>query len=345
MYVPFLKPKKGELDALQVASAAVKSNMMPLFELCPPGQKNADDAITEQMRNIVEGWGTGPCYLDGTTYYGEGASSGEDAFAFALQLARDLGMQVVPVVGSISPRAYLSSARASVRRDHRGVGLRVRRHDIGTQLRDWLPSAMGGLGVGTSDTDVLLDWGAVNEGEEGFVAFTYQGLLTQTPALPAMRRLVLAASGFPESLKAVGQDATVMLPRTEWLAWTSIADSPETLVVPIFGDYAPANPRFPEGDPQNMAVTANIRYTTDRDWLVVRGRPIKGNGFSQMREMAQIIVDHPSYSGPDFSWGDSFINDCARGEGGTGNATTWVKVRTSHHAAFVTRQLANRRAA
>jgi len=53
------------------------------------------------------------------------------------------------------------------------------------------------------------------------------------------------------------------------------------------------------------------------------------------------LLRSPAYSGPQFSWGDRYISDCARGKTSCGNLTTWRRVGTSHHIAYLNQQIAN----
>jgi hypothetical protein len=94
-----------------------------------------------------------------------------------------------------------------------------------------------------------------------------------------------------------------------------------------------------------MIMSASIRYTTDSDWLVVKGRNVRQYGFEQYFDLCRALVERPEYYGPAFSWGDEYIGRCAAREVGPGNATTWRKVGTNHHITVVTRAIANRGAA
>jgi hypothetical protein len=108
----------------------------------------------------------------------------------------------------------------------------------------------------------------------------------------------------------------------------------------IFGDYAIAHPVPTELDPRTMRMSASIRFTTDEDWLIVKGKNVRQYGFDQYFELCRTLVGLPEYLGENFSWGDRFIARCARGSAGPGNATTCRKVGTNHHLTLVARQLA-----
>ena len=87
-------------------------------------------------------------------------------------------------------------------------------------------------------------------------------------------------------------------------------------------------------------MSASIRYTTDGNWLVVKGRNVRRYGFEQYFELCRTLVMRQEFSGRGFSWGDQYIDDCAFERTGPGNATTWRKVGTNHHLTLVARALA-----
>jgi len=109
--------------------------------------------------------------------------------------------------------------------------------------------------------------------------------------------------------------------------------------MPVFGDYAIAHPDPGEVDPRIMKASASVRYTTEDHWIVPKGRNLRGHGYDQFFSVCEALIERDEYSGCGFSWGDQYIWDCAHRLKGPGNLTTWRKVGTSHHLAFVVDQL------
>lgn len=88
-----------------------------------------------------------------------------------------------------------------------------------------------------------------------------------------------------------------------------------------------------------MNMSGNLRYTINNDFLVYKGINTRRNGFGQMQILCQQLVNSQCYCQPQFSWGDTYINDCATGICSTGNAETWRRVGTNHHIEFIVNQL------
>ena len=106
----------------------------------------------------------------------------------------------------------------------------------------------------------------------------------------------------------------------------------------FFGDYGVRGPST--GDVGYGNTNAKIRYTIDDEYFIVRGHVIrKPLGGFQHCGLAQTLIDSGRYLGPGFSWGDSEIQRCANQEIG-GGSTTWIKIDTSHHVAYVVAEIA-----
>ena len=160
------------------------------------------------------------------------------------------------------------------------------------------------------------------------------------PALESWRTFAIAASGFPVNLMGFPQSTISTIPREEWELWRGLMSDPRLSRIPAFGDYGIAHPEHADVDPRKMTTSACIRYTSNRSWIICRGRGLRNHGFQQFHDVARALTGHPEYSGAPFSWGDNYIADCAAHRVPCGNLTTWRKIGTSHHIAFVNRQLA-----
>lgn len=89
-----------------------------------------------------------------------------------------------------------------------------------------------------------------------------------------------------------------------------------------------------------MDSAAQLRYTIAASWFVVRGRGVKNTGLAQIHDLASQVVAHPEYPGPAFSWGNRWLDECARHACTAGNQGLWRKVTTNHHLTYVVGQLA-----
>jgi hypothetical protein len=111
--------------------------------------------------------------------------------------------------------------------------------------------------------------------------------------------------------------------------------------MPTFGDYAVDAPEHDQIDFRVIKMTANIRYCHIADWILVKGHVIRKGSASQHPGLAATLCARPEYSGAAFSSGDNYIDLCARGADGPGNATTWRQVGVNHHLSYVVDQIAS----
>src|SRR4051794_40939946 len=110
-YIPVLKLKKAEKDALRMLSPSVRSHMLPLFEIPvrkavrKKGKRGADSAVVITplptfLKNKFDGLAEAVepfprILLDCREIRPDGPEAAESAFA----LASDLGRPVTPVTG------------------------------------------------------------------------------------------------------------------------------------------------------------------------------------------------------------------------------------------------------
>jgi hypothetical protein len=252
--------------------------------------------------------------------------------------AREAGLPLVPVTGPERDTAYQAAVREVVATDRGGACIRIRADDFLARDLSGLDELLADLGLKANDAHLVLDLGAVVEGVPRYLAATVERALRELPMARDWRSLTLTATGFPRYLGELGHGIDEV-PRHEWALWRAMpSDLPRR---PTFGDYAVANPNVEELDPRTIKLSASIRYTSDERWIVARGRNIQQYGAGQYRDLSRLLMSARNvYKGADFSAGDRFIRDCAEGNEGVGNATTWRWVGTNHHLTFVARQLA-----
>ena len=96
--------------------------------------------------------------------------------------------------------------------------------------------------------------------------------------------------------------------------------------MPAGRDYGIQGPDWTPVDPRIMSASANIRYTSLNDWIVVRGRIVLGRnrvGMEEYRNLCQTLITRPEFRGADFSPGDRYISDCAAGSVSPGTPGVW----------------------
>jgi hypothetical protein len=350
-YVPILKWKQGEYQALHRLAAAVKERIMPLIEIPPVGfdheQGRARETIDAHLgdfgRRLHSKWQARPCFVDlhfipPATRMADGSHFADSVFADA----RANGCATVPVIALAADAAFTAAIRRAIATDQRGVCLRIGPADIyGSGLAASITALLGRLGVSYPAADLVLDLGEIARTQPTeMLRDTMAQCLARAPALNRWRTVTVASTSYPDSVAQL-RPPFDMLPRNEWLAYRELVNGLEADArIPTFGDYAVAHPEPVDQDMRLIKPFAKLRYTIDDQWHVGRGAPVRSQGFAQYRTMCATLMGQAYFSGAAFSAGDAYIAGCAAGTQPTGNLSTWVWVSTNRHLTKVAADLA-----
>lgn len=353
LYVPVLKGKEGEFAALEVLKTDVRRIVMPLIEI--PSipydyvnerpAKSLDEHVSGIAARLRRCWPDNPLYLDLPWFENEEClEDGRVALEAVLADCVSAGVQVAPVVSRRNSAKYLLAAGHHARKANFGTALRLTVEDFeeDVDLVVEVEHLSQKLGLMASSIDLILDLEDLGA-DDGKAVLIARSVFSMIPNRDEWRRVILVGASFPEDLSDVDAANVTKLPRREWVLWRTLQKRASALPRRdmIFGDYAIAHPIPKELDPRVMLMSANIRYTTPENWLILKGRNVRQYGFEQYFDLCKELTERLEYNGPDFSWGDRYISDCAAGMQGPGNATTWRKVGTNHHITLVAKQLAN----
>ena len=340
-YVPILKWKMGEYQALQRLASTVKDRVTPLLEIPPVGfdfenlkdKKTPDEHLSDFVRRLKSKWQDRPCFVDLKYLPPETRMVNGSHYVDAVfTAAREERCLTIPVICFANDDAFLDAVAVEVFTERRGVCLRLALADFDRPaLFADVEKLLGRFALSWADADLVIDLGTPNFLPINAYTRTLSMLLSMVPALNRWRTLTIAATAYPQSVAAVTKPFQ-KLPRHEWVAYRAfIATLGREARVPTFGDYAVAHPDLVELDMRLVKPFAKLRYTTDDAWHVGRGTPVRTHGFGQYREMCAELLRQSYFSGAPYSAGDAHIADCAAGKIPTGNLSTWVWVSTNRH--------------
>jgi hypothetical protein len=352
-YVPILKAKEGEFAALKETSNATKDAMTPLLEIVnvPWDYDAEDEAKTIEMHlarvgaKLYDCWGDSRrFFLDSNLIDSDRAmASGSHHLAALFDDFRAKNLLGVPVTAFDRHDDYKAAVKAISDTDRRGICLRLTSADlVDVNLPATVDTALAYFGLAPNDVDLVADFGAIYGMTPTIIlASAIAALTTTIPYVSDWRSLTLAASGFPVNLSEIhGNTIDRSIERMEWDIWNDLLARPLPRK-PTFADYAVSNPVMTEMDPRLMTISANIRYTADGYWLIMRGQSTRKHGYDQYHKLAAALVTQPEYCGAAYSWGDAYVDACAKKDVGKGNNTIWRKVATSHHFQKVVDQIAS----
>ena len=350
-YVPCLRWKQGEYQALLHLSSVTKNSVTPLIEVPEIGfdfetgteSKSVDEHLSAFAKRLKAKWGGRHCFVDMHLIdLSKRMETGQHPFAFVFDDLGSEGALATPVIDLKQDSECRNAIRAIAAMGRRGVCARIGIEEAAkSNMEALLETLIQQCDVGVDQCDFILDVGAPNfEPIEGFAGLL-ETLIGRLPHLRQWRSFALIGTSFPESMGEIKEGASA-IPRNEWRLYRSLVKrlKGSGTRIPTFGDYGVNHSRVVSKDPRLLKPYATVRYAIDDSWLIVRGRNVRQYKFGQYRQLCRQVVESKHYSGPTFSKGDKYIYDCAQGTATTGNLTTWRWVGTNHHLEKVARDVA-----
>lgn len=347
-YVPILKGKKGEFDALGTLEPSSKQRITPLLEVftvpwdwdTDTPSKSLEDHLDSALRQLADGWGPDlPLWLDTLWLDPDAQAGGVPALEYLFDGARG-EIFALPVGGPGRPVGHTASVAAVHSVDQRGAVLRLDPEDLGdpgaltAAVGAWLQT----VGVNPSQVDLVVDFSAITSALAPSVTLAATAVIPTLPFLRDWRSFTLASGGFPTDLTSVKAQSVDRLPRSDWALWETVS-SRSMPRLPAFGDYAIGHAELTDPDPRTIRPSATIRYTADDVWVIVKGRWVR-YGYDQFHDASLTLMAQPEWMSNGHCDGCAFIDACAAG-GPTGNLTTWRRVGTVHHLTQTAEQLAS----
>lgn len=355
IYMPILKGKAGEFQALRELPVTITKRILPLIEVPPL----TVDAITEKETTIDEhiqkaikgindsGWLAEDPMLVDTFMLSEELSGDKEVQPLAdlINLGRNSDKYLVPVARVTREDSYVSAMREIIQEDSQ-LCIRVTDKDIelGLELNETLHEFINCVETSPEAVHLLIDFREISEGDVGKLALSFNSLLSIITGTSRWRTVTLGGSSFPVNMTNIDRNSKKRIARAEWKLYQRVSNAVEEMygMGLMFGDYAVSHPDPPPNiDPRQMQQSANIRYTTEDAWIIYKGESIKKSGSNQLHSLSEQVMLSDEFKGREFSWGDAYIADCATRQVGPGNPTTWRRVGTNHHIAVVVEQLSS----
>lgn len=355
-YVPVLKGKDGEFRALAHLAANAIHNVTPFIDIprrdldldTNQPRNNIDVYLEKKAKKIHRAWGTTrQIFVDVFDLDLElRIPSGTHFVEYLFSRLRNYDVQAIPVIGldRSEDTEYVDAVRNVVSTDKRGVCVRLLYEDLEmtTDTYSDVDDLIRTLGLSRRSVHLLMDFRSVTEADLYAVADMATDFLANLPDITDWKTITLSSSGFPENLGGILPRSIDTLPRTELdLRDELVARRRNIPRFPAFADYGICHPDILDFDPRVHTPSAAIRYTIEREWLIIKAGSIKRYRLDQFRELSNTLRRRPEYYGPNYSWGDNYINECANYAVGKGNLTTWRQVGTNHHITLVGSQIAN----
>lgn len=326
IYVPVLKYKQGEKDALYTLDDKIKDNVLPLIEVTP-------DTISK-FNGVAEFWDDRDYILDVSPEYYHELTTEE--YKRILKYCKK--EHVIPCVNLLDNEHRISYLSENIN----GIAVRIFLNEILDDEFDVNFSNLIKL-ISCENTDLIIDLQYIDPRKLNEVIFLTRSVINMLSNLNQFRRIILASNSFPKTLD-VDKDKLTLLPRIESKIYNKVKlQLVKKDINLIYSDYAVNHWSYFEFIP-GMQPSFNIRYTFDDKYVIYKGDTIKRGGldFDKVKRGCDLLVTSSYYLGDSYSWGDHEIYEKhVKNTNKPGSLTTWRAIGTSHHICHVVKSLSN----
>lgn len=354
-YIPCLRWKTGEYQAIKQLSDTTKKMLIPLIEIPQMGwdfeenreKKTIDDHLEKFPKRVFDKWGTASCFIDikhiSPT---KRMMDGNHPIKFVFDSLNKLKCSAVPVTGLERDNEYQREIKAILKeKKASGICFRLTLDQAyAPTFKSNLDSLLSTLEIEPNDCNLILDLISPNFIPlDGFSKVILQ-IVESLAYLSTWGGFSILGTSFPETMGGIAEGIKI-LPRYEWQLYKKLIEvfNGANLRLPAFGDYAILHPSARDDlDWRKMRTSPNIRHTIDDNWCIVRGKSYRERKLvlEQYFELSQQLI-RSQYYGQDVSWGDEYIKKCAGRTVGHGSLTTWRQVGTNQHIEKVAQDISS----
>ncbi|MEJ1119043.1 beta family protein [Phyllobacterium sp. CCNWLW109] len=347
-YVPTLRFKSGERNALSRLNKTVSDRILPHFILTPLSEKDQekkrhltpDELIHLNARRIGITWPLRPALVDVRFLFDALGDLGSAAWLPTLfvQIKGANGLPIPVMTLADIEGGHYEGFKATIDKIGPDLALRLQLEDLSdVRLAIRIQNILLKLVAKPAQVIVLLDLSDASFDDKEAISEYLKDTFNRLLAIGIWRRVILQATSYPDSNPAK-TNTVVMLKRNEFDIWKSFIESdPVARDLLSFGDFGADCAKFTFKSIKVKPIP-HIRYSTSDSWIVARGNK-QDSAATSIAAVSNMILESGKFLGSDYSWADQFIADRASSKGNPGNAITWRQVNTVHHITQVVSEI------
>lgn len=353
-YVPSLRIRAAELQALKEFTPDQISRVCPLFTLPPiefnfeTGEEKTDidTHVERRIKTIQNNWTGEHCWIDVHPSVRKNILKNNKSIISRLVsslTSEDLlgqTQEFIPVL-SLNDSNDISEDIFQLARsdENRGFGLKVLLDDLVSQeLNSSIQRVISKSRLFSNVIDLILDLEApANFLPIEVFASLINNRLDDILSKLKFRNVILISTSIPENYSSQ-ESILTLYPRNEWKLYRQILDGHPNRDL-RFGDYTIVHPSWnADLDMRKMKPPAKLIYAVDNEWLTRKGTAFLSNP-AQMHTICSDIVSSGYFRGASFSEGSKYIQECAEYREPPSNLTRWKRVAINHHMTVVLNDL------
>ena len=352
IYVPALRWRQAEYQALMRLERSVKDRIVPLisipdveydFEQRQP-KKSIHEHVYPFVKRYHDKWGRRPSWITFDDAIANGRmDDGTHIANYVFNGLRAYSARAIPAVPLTADPSTVAAVRSVVTEDGTGTAIVVRIEDL--MVRDLQANVISlarDLQAARGEIDLIIDLKAPNF--EPYDAFSNAliSAIRRMGNLHSIRNFVLVSTAIPKTFSQISR-GTDQIPRHDWLFYrTLLRKLPTDVRRPIYGDYTVVHPDFEAKDMRQIKPAGKIIYTNGSVWTTRKGGSFRDDR-TQMHSHCESVTQDAEFGfrGYHFSNGDAYISDCAARRTGPSNLGRWKEVAINHHITLVIEDLSN----
>lgn len=343
-YVPFLKFKGGEINAIGSLDADVSAHLCPFFDFPMRGGLDTDQfevitartvrALQKHAPDLTE------FYFDTYDVPDELQVDGEQCYGHLLTALSE--HPVIPVLALNRDASRIAIVRTlkengTIRSPH--LALRLSAEDFesfGAVINEI--AAFAPIFELFEDVDLVFDFRVCHGVDPVKAAKTVLSFSQKFCLIYPVRRVIVTGSSIPSTIGSLLKTRSdVVFDRAELKIFHEVAPK-HTHAPLVFGDYATVSPDYvdPTLPPEILQsfMTPRLIYTIKGRHFIIRGGRIKG-AYHQYFTMAKTLCSNGFFRGRGFSTGDEYLDDKGRGLGNNGTPAAVVKPTVNAHLTYM----------
>src|SRR5579884_3696457 len=228
-YVPILKWKRAEQNAIGALDDAQKKGITPVIQLVMPKPTSSDnpqqqfESVVAKFRSkmpdlaqqIFKLWGLSPIFIDFSLLYTTALKV--ECVATVTASGHQLGVHLIPVLHLNDDPELKNAIRSSAKKYSSGLCLRLIPNDLTdiVILNNRIKSFLAWSGLTEANIDLLVDTKEIEVDAYHSRVDASQKIYS----LPKWRTFIFASGAFPSDLMKYKIDEDNLVPRVDWRKW------------------------------------------------------------------------------------------------------------------------------
>jgi hypothetical protein len=345
-YVPFLKAKGNEINAVGELAPDVREAICPFFDY--PRKPGLDGirfeaAVDKMVRSLEKHLGLeGEFYFD--NYDLPEALTVGTKHNYEFLLERLSSFRVIPVVSVDRSPAHVGAVarlRAAGKIHSNTVAFRITSEDFEeySVIQPDIASDLGPVFAAFDSIDLIFDCQVCTQMEPSSTAAQIQRFSQAFCTAYNVRRVILTGSSIPASAGDILRVQAVRVISRRELEIFRATKAIHAHADLTCGDYCTVSPLYFDLNlaPQILqnVMTAKLTYTLNDSHYFIRGAGLKTKGRGQYFGMAKTLCSQSFFRGATYSSGDAYFYEKSRGLGSNCGPNTVIKPAVNAHISYM----------